>query len=115
MLTVSAFGGLIISLAQVSKAGGRLGSHPFFVYLGEISYAVYMICIPWELLFVNLAAKTLHLGGKQLPLPLWLFFFVALTPLAAIAHHLIERPARDRIRLWRSAPHPHELETAHAR
>ena len=57
MLTVSAFGGLIISLAQVSKAGGRLGSHPFFVYLGEISYSVYMVCIPWEVLFVNLAVK----------------------------------------------------------
>ena len=115
MLTVSAFGGLIISLAQVSKAGGRLGSHPFFVYLGEISYAVYMICIPWELLFVNLAAKSLHLQSKQLPLTLWLFFVVALVPLAAIAHHLIERPARDRIKLWRLASHPHELEPAHAR
>ena len=114
MLTVSAFGGLIISLAQVSKAGGRLGSHPFFVYLGEISYAVYMVCIPWELLFVNLAANTLHLQSKQLPLPLWLFFVVTLVPLSAIAHHLIERPARDRIKLWRSAPHSHKLEIAHA-
>jgi peptidoglycan/LPS O-acetylase OafA/YrhL len=115
MITVSAFGGLIISLAQVSKAGGRLGSHRFFVYLGEISYAVYMVCIPWEVLFVNLAAKTLHLQGKQLPLPLWLFFAVSLVPIAAIAHHLIERPARDRIKLWRSAPHLHKFATVHAR
>jgi peptidoglycan/LPS O-acetylase OafA/YrhL len=115
MITVSAFGGLIISLAQVSKAGGRLGSHRFFVYLGEISYAVYMVCIPWEVLFVNLAVKTLHLQSKQLPLPLWLFFIVALIPVAAIAHHLIEKPARDRIKLWRAAPHLHKLETVPAR
>ncbi len=115
MITVSAFGGLIISLAQVSKAGGRLGSHPFFVYLGEISYAVYMVCIPWEVLFVNLAVKTQHLQGKQLPLPLWLFFTVSLIPVAAIAHHLIEKPARDRIKLWRGAPRLHKLETADAR
>ncbi|HLY80566.1 MAG TPA: acyltransferase, partial [Caulobacteraceae bacterium] len=115
MITVAAFGGLIISLAQVSKGGGRVGSHPIFVYLGEISYAVYMVCIPWEVLFVNLAAKSLHLQGKQLPLPLWLFFIVALAPIAATAHHLIEKPARDRIKLWRTAPHLHKFETVHAR
>jgi peptidoglycan/LPS O-acetylase OafA/YrhL len=114
MITVAAFGRLIISLAQVSKAGGRLGSHPFFVYLGEISYAVYMVCIPWEVLFVNLAAKSLHLQGKQLPLPLWLFFAISLVPVAAIAHHLIEKPARDRIKLWRSTPRLHKLESVHA-
>jgi peptidoglycan/LPS O-acetylase OafA/YrhL len=115
MLTVAAFGGLIISLAQVSKAGGRLGSHPFLVYLGEVSYAIYMVCIPWELLFVNLSVKTLHLPDKALPLPLWLFFFVAVVPVAALAHHLIERPARECIKLWRAAAHPHKLATAHAR
>jgi peptidoglycan/LPS O-acetylase OafA/YrhL len=115
LITVSAFGGLIISLAQVSKAGGRLGSHRFFVYLGEISYAVYMICIPWEVLFVNLAANALHLQSKQLPLPLWLFFTASLVPIAAIAHHLIEKPARDRIKLWRSAAHLHKFATVHAR
>jgi peptidoglycan/LPS O-acetylase OafA/YrhL len=115
LITVSAFGGLIISLAQVSKSGGRLGSHPFFVYLGEISYAIYMVCIPWEVLFVNLAVKTLPLHSKQLPLPLWLFFIVALVPIAAAAHHLIEKPARDRIKLWRSTPHLHKFATVHAR
>jgi peptidoglycan/LPS O-acetylase OafA/YrhL len=115
MITVSAFGGLIISLAQGFKAGSRLGSHRLFVYLGEISYAIYMVCIPWEVLFVNLATKSLQLHDKQLPLGLWLFFIVALIPVAAAAHHLVERPARERIKLWRSAPHPHKLATAHAR
>jgi peptidoglycan/LPS O-acetylase OafA/YrhL len=115
MLTVSAFGGLIISLAQVSKAGGQVGSHPFFVYLGEISYSIYMVCIPWEVLFVNLSVKTLHLPSKQLPLPLWLIFVVALVPVAAATHHLIERPARERLKLWRAAPHPHKLATVTAR
>ncbi len=115
MITVSAFGGLIIALAQVSKAGGRLGAHPIFVYLGEISYAVYMVCIPWEVLFVNLAAKSLPLQGKQLPLPLWLILFSSVVPVAATVHHLIEKPARDRIKLWRGAPHAHKLETVHAR
>jgi peptidoglycan/LPS O-acetylase OafA/YrhL len=115
MLTVSAFGGLIISLAQVSKSGGRLGSHPFLVYLGEVSYAIYMVCIPWGVLFVDLAVKILGLHSKQLPLPLWLIFFVSVIPVAAIAHHLIERPARERLKLWRAAAQPHKLATAPVR
>jgi peptidoglycan/LPS O-acetylase OafA/YrhL len=37
VLIVALFGGLIISLAQASRAGARLGEHPILVYLGEIS------------------------------------------------------------------------------
>jgi peptidoglycan/LPS O-acetylase OafA/YrhL len=115
MLIVSAFGGLIITIAQVSKAGGRLGSHPFLVYLGEISYAIYMVCIPWEVLFVNLSAKTLHFSGKQLPLPVWLILIVSLAPVAALAHHLVERPARQRMKLWLGSRTDHTLASAAAR
>jgi peptidoglycan/LPS O-acetylase OafA/YrhL len=115
MITVSACGGLIISLAQVSKAGGRLGTHPFFVYLGEVSYAVYMVCIPWEVLFVNLSAKILHLPGKQLPLPLWVIFIMTLVPIAAAAHHLVERPARQAMKLWRSSRDLHRFASITAR
>jgi len=115
MITVAASAGLIISLAQVSKAGGRLGTHPFLVYLGEVSYAVYMVCIPWEVLFVNLSAKILHLSGKQLPLPLWITFVMTLVPVAAAAHHLVERPAREAMKLWRSSRDLHRFASVSAR
>ena len=115
VLIVALCGGLIISLAQVSKAGGRLGSHRFLVYLGEISYSLYMVSIPWELLFANLAGKMLHLSGKQLPLAVWLIFALSVIPLAAAAHHLIERPARERMKLWRIGRPAHKLATAAAR
>jgi peptidoglycan/LPS O-acetylase OafA/YrhL len=114
MLIVAASGGLIISLAQVSKAGGRLGSHRFLVYLGEISYAIYMVCIPWEVLFVNVVAHTLHLHDKHLPLLLWIVFLFSVVPLAAAAHHLVERPARRRMRLWWASRAPHKLATVAA-
>jgi peptidoglycan/LPS O-acetylase OafA/YrhL len=112
---VAAFGGLIVSLAQVSRAGSRLGSHPVLVYLGEISYSIYMICIPWQLLFVNLAVKGLHLSSKQLPWYLWLILLLALVPLAATTHSLIERPARNRMKLWWASRAGHKLATAPAR
>jgi peptidoglycan/LPS O-acetylase OafA/YrhL len=115
MITVAASGGLIMSLAQVSKAGGKLLSHPVLVYLGEISYSLYMVCIPWQVLFVNTAAKFLHLGEKQLPLWSWLIFLVSVVPLAALGHHLVERPARERMKLWWSSRPAHRLASAPAR
>ena len=113
-LVVAAAGGLIIALAQVSKAGSRLGSHPVLVYLGEISYSVYMLCIPWQLLFANLAVKTLHLTSKQLPLYAWLILLIGLVPLAAVAHHLIEKPARNHLKLWRTSRFAHGLAITNA-
>jgi peptidoglycan/LPS O-acetylase OafA/YrhL len=115
ILTVFACAGLIISLAQGSKAGSRLLAQPFLVYLGEISYCVYMVSIPWSLLFVNIAARVMHLTGKQLPWPVWIILAFSLLPVAAAAHHLIERPARDRMKLWWSLRPPHKLATAPAR
>lgn len=109
VMIVAACAGLIISLAQVSKAGGRLGTHPILVYLGEISYCVYMIGIPWEVLFVNLAVNTLHLPTKQLPFFVWLIFVGSLVPLAALAHRFIEQPARQRMRRWWPARPAHKL------
>jgi len=113
-LVVAAGGGLIIALAQGSKAGSRLGSHPVLVYLGEISYSIYMVCIPWQLLFANLAAKILNLSGKQLPWYAWLILLAGPVPLAAAAHHLIEKPARDRLKLWRASRPAHKLATVNA-
>lgn len=112
ILIVFACAGLIVSLAQVSASGGRLLSHPFFVYLGEISYCIYMVSIPWSLLVVNTGARLMHLGGKQLPWPVWIIFALSVLPVAAAAHHLIERPARDRMKLWWSLRPSHKLATA---
>ncbi len=110
-LTVLAFGGLIVSLAQASRAGSRLGTNAVAVYLGEISYSIYMMCIPWQLLFVNLVVKFLHLPSKQLPWPIWIIYAVSLIPLAALSHLLIEKPARLRMKTWWESRPTHKLAT----
>ena len=95
---VVAGGGLIFSLAAVSKtwnAGVILDS---FVYLGEISYSVYMLFVPWQLLFVNVTSRALHYDKAHMPVYIWLVFVTSVFPLAAVAHHLIERPARTMMR-----------------
>ena len=98
--TVACFGGLILNLAALTSTGSRLLSGRVGVYLGEISYAIYMVCIPWQLLFVNGAQRVLKLGDATLPLPVWLVFVVGVIPVAALAHHLVEQPAREAMRRW---------------
>jgi peptidoglycan/LPS O-acetylase OafA/YrhL len=103
---VALCGGLIFSLAALAKAGENSGGGRLFVYLGEISYSIYMICIPWKLLFVNSVAPVFHLDKSHLPLYVWLLLYVAVIPLSALSYHLIEHPARRWMR--RRGSHPRE-------
>jgi peptidoglycan/LPS O-acetylase OafA/YrhL len=97
-LSICLFGALIMSLASLASTGSRLLSSPGLVYLGEVSFAVYMVCIPWELVFSQ-AATTLGLSvGKTLAWPLWLVMFAGVVPAAMALHHRVERPARDLMR-----------------
>jgi peptidoglycan/LPS O-acetylase OafA/YrhL len=92
---VGLFGFLIVGLAGLSRGGaGALSSKPF-VYLGEVSYSVYMICVPWKIVAVNLASKVLDLPSEHLPLWAWLGIVAAITPLAMLSYHLVEKPARE--------------------
>ena len=98
---VAVAGGLILFLASLSSTGSKAMSHPVLVYLGEISYSIYMVHALWDLVFANGAAAALHLDAKRLPLGVWLVLVAGVVPLAAASYHLIERPARERLREWR--------------
>ena len=91
---VVAGGVLIFGLAVVSKtwSSGRLLNS--LVYMGEISYSVYMLFVPWQLLFVNVTSKALHYDKAHMPVYVWVVFVAGVFPLAVLTHHLIERPAR---------------------
>ena len=97
-ITVLLAGGLILSLASLpNERAGWLASKPA-VYLGEISYSVYMVCVPWKLLAVNLAAKVTDAPDKQLQLFVWLAILALLPVVAAVSYHLVEHPARKALR-----------------
>lgn len=106
VVAVAGFGGLILGLAGLAQHGSTFASQPAFVYLGEISYSTYMICVPWKIIFVNAAARLLNLADEQLPWPVWIVFLLAVVPLSAASYHLIEKPARAHMKLmadsWRS-------------
>lgn len=99
-ITVLLAGGLILSLASLpNERAGWLASKPA-VYLGEISYAVYMVCVPWKLLAVNLAAKVTDAPDKQLHVFVWWAILALLPVVAAASYHLVEHPARKALRAW---------------
>lgn len=100
VVAIAGFGGLILCLAGMARHGSTFASSPALTYLGEISYSTYMICVPWKIVFVNAAAKLLNLSDEKLPWPLWIVFIAAVIPLSAASYHLIEKPARARMKLW---------------
>jgi peptidoglycan/LPS O-acetylase OafA/YrhL len=99
-LIVAWFGLLILGLAGLKGAAGRGLSAAPFVYLGEVSYSVSMVCVPWKLLAVNGAARLLGLGDEHLPLPVWLAVVAAIPLIAMISYHLVEKPARAAMRAF---------------
>lgn len=91
-------GGLILALASLpNDRAGWLASRSG-VYLGEISYSIYMVCVPWKLLAVNLAARATGAEDKLLHPAVWLALVAALPLVAALSYHLVERPARKALR-----------------
>ena len=94
-----AFALLILSLAEASKTAprGLLGAAPL-VYLGEVSFAIYMTHLPVDIAYFH-ALDRLAPGitGPAAWLA-WSGVFVV-TLLASIAvYHLVERPARTWMR-----------------
>jgi peptidoglycan/LPS O-acetylase OafA/YrhL len=99
-IIVMTLGGLIVMLAGLAAAGSRFGTQTPLVYLGEISYSTYMICIPWKILAVNAMLKLLNIEGDQLPSYAWIAVVLALVPLSAASYHIVEKPARERMKAW---------------
>lgn len=97
---VTMLGAVIFFLARMAQSGSETFGNTLLVYLGEISYSVYMVCVPWKIVFVNAAAKVFELSDERLPLWLWLVFLGGVVPLAAASYHLIEKPCRTAMKRW---------------
>lgn len=97
-LIVLTFGGLIFGLATLSSSGSRRLTAPAWVYLGEISFSIYMVCIPWQLVSGRVVARLLGVSPEALPWPVWIALVLGVIPMGMLAHHLVERPAREAMR-----------------
>jgi len=99
-ITVLAAGALILGLGSLENArAGVLGSK-FGVYLGEISYSIYMVCAPVLLLTTNVAARLTGADDKRFHIIVWLALLATIPVAAMLTYHLVERPARKALRGW---------------
>lgn len=97
-LIILTFGGLIFGLAAISSSGSTRLTAPVWVYLGEISFSIYMVCIPWQLAFSRGATRLFNVSAEALPWPVWIALVLGVIPAGMLAHHLVERPAREAMR-----------------
>lgn len=97
-LFVALFGALLFGLASLASAGSKVLTAPVWVYLGEVSFSIYMVCIPWQLVFDKGANRLFGLPDGALPAAVWTIQALGVIPAAMIVHHLVERPAREAMR-----------------
>jgi peptidoglycan/LPS O-acetylase OafA/YrhL len=103
------FGLLILALASLASTGSKLLTAAPLVYLGEVSFAIYMVAIPWQLVVSKLAQR-LGVPSDHFPLWLWIIQLIGVVAVAALTHHVIERPFRTLMRrhdpFAEQRPHP---------
>jgi len=97
-LVVLFAGGLILGLGGLENARAGVFASKAGVWLGEISYSIYMVCAPVLLLGVNVAARLTGAEDKKLHIIVWLAVLAIIPLAAALTYHLVERPARKALR-----------------
>ncbi|HYC73643.1 acyltransferase [Brevundimonas sp.] len=97
-LAVLFAGGLILGLGGLDNDRAGVFASKAGVYLGEISYSIYMVCAPVLLLGVNVAARLTGADDKRLHVIVWLGVIALIPIAAAVTYHLVERPARKALR-----------------
>lgn len=107
-VTWPALGAVVFCLAETAKSRNTGGlAAPAFVYLGEISYGMYMIHMPVDLAYFHTIERFAPHPTGPLALLLWLGVFAVLIAAAVLSFHLIEHPARIWLRKrdpWARAP-----------
>ena len=98
IVIVIACGLLVLSMSGLGRDGSGILSSPLLVYLGEISFATYMVYVPWKWIYLKFVNGLLGTDHHPMPLVWWFAGLLALVPLSMLAHHLVEVPSRRIVR-----------------
>ncbi len=100
VVIVIACGLLVLSMSGLGRDGTGILSSPLLVYLGEISFASYMVYVPWKWVYLRLVNGLLGTDHAPMPFIWWFAGLLALVPISMLAHHLIEVPCRGLVRRY---------------
>ncbi len=90
---------LVYFLAETSKTpDGEMISTETWVYLGEISFAMYMVHLPIDIIYYRVLDKFLNLDGFAVTFFAMLGAIIITIGAAAILHETIEKPMRNYLR-----------------
>jgi peptidoglycan/LPS O-acetylase OafA/YrhL len=97
------FGVIIVAGRYRDNLVARFLALPVIVYLGEISYSLYMVHAPLRMTLGKLAERSIDRLGASFEgwLAAAAFCLVTLVTAAAV-YHLVEVPARRRLQRWRA-------------
>jgi peptidoglycan/LPS O-acetylase OafA/YrhL len=99
------FAVLIFALSNHDDRFGRVLKHPWLVYLGEVSYAVYMF--HWIARVMVRVISQKFGFFDELPAPVIVLTYVGVTMIGAVLlYHLVERPGRRSLRSLASPQEP---------
>lgn len=93
---------IIFLLAELDRRAGetRAGA---MSYLGDISYSVYMIHVPFFMVSFNFLQDVLGVVDQTISWPILLAMMVVMIGVSAGTYEWVERPARTRMRAWGEA------------
>jgi peptidoglycan/LPS O-acetylase OafA/YrhL len=97
-VTVLCAGALILALGSLANEKAGVFGSSVGIYLGEISYSIYMVCAPALLVATNVAARLTGAEDKRFHVIVWLAVIAAIPVAAMATYHLVERPARKALR-----------------
>lgn len=90
---------LIFSLGEVAKTDpGSVVAAPVLVYLGEVSYAVYMTHLPIDIAYFHALDRVAPGLTGPLAWLAWVGVFAVCLAASMAAYHVVERPARNWMR-----------------
>ncbi|WP_291767696.1 acyltransferase [Maricaulis sp.] len=88
---------MIFLLAELDRHAGETKSG-LFVYLGDISYTIYMIHVPFFMVAFNLLQDVLGVLDQAMPTLVFVSLGTVMIGASAVSHELFEKPARQLIR-----------------
>ena len=93
-LLVVLFAPMILLIAMNTGWISKISNHPFLVYLGEISYGIYILQVPVYWFTAYFLAEL----GVEGSLKIFLIYVFLLLAFSALSYQWIETPLRERIK-----------------